>query len=158
MKYLSFIIAAILLLFTVKASYATSVTNDVKAESDGENSSVNVNIKNNVNTGGTNTSTSKTQTNIDIHQTGNGTSKVNVNGKEYKVEGPGDLSVHEGNTESSESGQINKEEKDNDSEPIITSSPVPNNKPQTVGDLIKLQYEEIKRAIRRFFSSIFKRT
>lgn len=43
----------------------------------------------------TNVHTSQTDANVQISQTGEGTSSVTINGKEYKVEGPGELKVNE---------------------------------------------------------------
>ena len=58
-------------------------------------SSVNVQINNSLNTKNTTSYSSETKTKIDIEQSGNGTSEVKVNGKEYKVEGPGELHINE---------------------------------------------------------------
>lgn len=57
-----------------------------------------VEVHTDVNTGNSSTTTSTTKTDIDINQTGDGKSEVKVNGKEYKVDGPGQLSVHDGKT------------------------------------------------------------
>lgn len=88
-------LAAILL--TIPTTVLASIRNEVYAKSSGGDSSVNVEVNNEVNTGSSYTSTTTTgTTNVEIHQTGTGTSTVRVNGKEWKVEGPGDISVSEG--------------------------------------------------------------
>ena len=39
--------------------------------------------------------TSRTDTNVSISQTGEGTSSVKINGKEYRLDGPGEIKVNE---------------------------------------------------------------
>lgn len=67
---------SLLILLTLLIAVPTvlaSVTNDVNIKSSGGSS----------------------KTNVEIHQTGEGTSKVTINGKEWKLEGPGNISVSE---------------------------------------------------------------
>ena len=80
-------------MFIAVPSVFASVTNEVNIQSSGGTSTVKVNNQMGSNTNSTNTSSSKT--NVEIHQTGEGTSKVSINGKEWKLEGPGDISVSE---------------------------------------------------------------
>jgi hypothetical protein len=52
-------------------------------------------INNNVNTGYDSYSSSQTNTRVEIHQEGEGTTSVKINGKEWKLEGPGNISEEE---------------------------------------------------------------
>lgn len=153
-KFLPLIIFVLLLgSFSSTKAY---IENNIKATSrsgNGGTSSNRVIINNNVNTG-SNTSTveSSTNTTIDIDQEGEGTSEVTINGKTWKQEGPGSISI--------------KESSDNKTSPTpsaaVTASPsatpsvevlgvsTENNKPG-MGQFMKQLFE----SIRQFFSNIF---
>ena len=144
MKLLSFIFILAVLITNAKPSFA-STTNNVKASSssgNGGNSSVKVDIKNNVNTGSsTNSVNGTTTTNVDIDQTGSGTSEVTINGKTWKQEGPGSITVSES---SSSSGLT----------PTI-QSPTPsiaNEKDSTQNEGF---FDRLFASIKSFFSKIF---
>lgn len=91
-------LSILLFLLTIKQVHASSVTNDINVESNGGNNTINV--ENNVNSDSTTsvTSSSDSNTKVYIEQSGKGTSQVNVNGKEYKLEGPGKIDVTTSNT------------------------------------------------------------
>src|SRR3989344_7239264 len=96
MKLAALVLAIIIYFSTTSSAYA-SVNNDIKVNSQGGGSRVKVNLKNNVNTDNYNySSSSQTDTNVNINQTGEGTSSVKINGKEWKLEGPGEINVNEG--------------------------------------------------------------
>ena len=93
---------------------------------------MNVYIQNNVNTGKSiNSSTSKTRTKVDIQQDGNGTSSVTVNGKEWKLDGPGEIHMDE-NSDSNDS-----------TEPTPTVTPEPEESPTPTPEVLSAQ-DEIK--------------
>lgn len=94
------VVAAGLLLLSTSTVLAStsSISNDIDVSSNGGGSSVNVKVNNNVNgtnTSSTTTSTTQTKTNVNIDQSGDGHSSVTINGKEYKVDGPGSLNINE---------------------------------------------------------------
>lgn len=86
----------ILILLIVVPTVFASVTNEVNIQSSGGSSTVKINNQMGANT--TSTQTTSTKTNVEINQSGEGTSKVNINGKEWKLEGPGNISVSEEST------------------------------------------------------------
>ncbi|KKU64275.1 MAG: hypothetical protein UX87_C0007G0015 [Candidatus Amesbacteria bacterium GW2011_GWA1_47_16] len=73
--------------------------------------------------------TSRTDTNVSISQTGEGTSSVKINGKEYRLDGPGEIKVNES------SGT------DPTGSPTATTSPTPT--PPTTAELTKADQETI---------------
>src|SRR3989344_526047 len=120
---LAALVLAIIIYLSFVPSINASVNNDIKVNSQGGGSSVKVNLKNNVNTGNYNySSSSQTDTNVNIKQTGEGTSSVKINGKEWKLEGPGEIDVNEG-TRSEEHTPTTGGSED----VSITESPTPTN-------------------------------
>ena len=96
-----FLILAIFAFLSAPSIVYAIIKNEVRVNSntDGGDTSVKVNINNDVNTSGSTQESS--QTNVNIHQSGEGTAQVKVDGKEYSLEGPGDLSVNENSGSSS---------------------------------------------------------
>lgn len=122
------------LFYLIFASDANAnVYNNIRAESssgEGGNASVNININNNINTGSSSyTSTSKTDTKIDLQQGGNGTSTVKINGKEWKLDGPGEIHVDENSSPS------------NASTPTPAISPTPEESPTPTPEVLSAQDE-----------------
>lgn len=77
---------------------STNIKNNVDIDVNGGSSNVNVGINNNVNTSGSpDTQKSSSKTNVEINQTGQGSSKVKINYKEWGLNGPGNISVSEEN-------------------------------------------------------------
>lgn len=98
------ILSAIFVLLSPSITKATSsnIETNINASSNGGTTEVRVN--NQVNTGSNTTSVKgTTTTKVNINQNGGGTSSVTVNGKEYKVEGTGSLSIDE-TTDTNSSG------------------------------------------------------
>lgn len=125
-------------------------------------SSVNVRINNNVNSKSTTTYSSHTKTKIDIEQEGNGYSEVTVNGKEYKVEGPGELHVDEYISSTNPPTTSNT----NTPKPTIERSPTPTPREtaevevlgvstQSFSDVIEDKIEELRNYFERFFTDLF---
>lgn len=85
-----------LILLFIVPTVSASITNEVNINSSGGTSTVKINNQLGTNTNSTTTPTSKT--NVEINQTGEGTSKVTINGKEWKLEGPGNITVSEEST------------------------------------------------------------
>jgi predicted aldo/keto reductase-like oxidoreductase len=114
MKFIGLVIGIFFLLVSTTDLYA-SISNKVNVESSGGNSSVKIN--NNVNTGSDSYSSEEgsTSTKVEIHQSGEGTSEVNINGKEWKLDGPGDISVEE-NTDSSDNSEVKSMESEENTE------------------------------------------
>lgn len=134
-------------------SYA-NINNNVKINATGENSSVEVNIKNNVNTKGTTTTpTSETSTSVNISQTGEGTSLVKINGKEWKLEGPGEINVKESfNSSSNPSPTITPSEKISPTQAYIQDDIKDD---MTIFNLFRKKVEEIGKLFQQFFLRIF---
>jgi hypothetical protein len=142
------------------------ISNYVRASSNsgsGGNSTTQVNIKNNVNTGGSvNSYKSETKTDVHISQEGEGTSSVTINGKEWKLEGPGEINVDE-NTDSVSSTPTPAptDTPDPTSTPTETPTPTPaptgeilgdqDNTSTTIGKLI----EDFMKSLREIFSKMF---
>lgn len=120
---------------------ASTINNEVNIKSSGGSSSVK--IDNNVNTG-SNTQTSQTsKTSVEIHQTGEGTSNVNINGKQWQLKGPGDISVSE-STPATNS-------------PAVTPNPGPSLNPLTFSEnLIKKRVEQIINIFQQIFKNLWK--
>ncbi len=95
------VVSAILFVSTssVVGANNANIDNKVKVNANGDSTSVNIDIKNNVNTDSNSTTHKESSTNIHISQDGEGTSSVKVNGKEWKLEGPGEINVNEKDTE-----------------------------------------------------------
>lgn len=106
-------------------------------------SSVNVNIHNSVNIGNSSQSSSKTETKVNISQEGEGTSSVKVNGKEWKLEGPGKINVNETSTNEPESS---KETIDDDTTFVVGDL--------SILDIIRERIEEIKASIEGFIQNL----
>lgn len=121
------------------------------------NSSSEVRIINQVNTGGTSTTSTTTtegSTNVEIHQTGEGTSSVTVNGKEWKLEGPGDISVQEGSV----GAQTPTPTAPTGGSPTPTSSPTPADGEQDTQGFVEALKESLanfKESIQNIFSTFF---
>lgn len=140
-----------------------------KANASTGGSTVKVQINNKVNTGGTSSFKSSTKSSVNIHQEGEGTSEVKINGQEWKVEGPGDLSV-----ESSGSTPVPTQVADPTNAPTSPSdaaSPTTTEdantaqEPEeqkdekssvTLGEMLKESFEAFKNSLENFFSKIFK--
>lgn len=123
-----------------------------------EGSSVKVNINNTVNsTTNSDSSTSDTKAKIDIEQSGNGTSQVTVNGKEYKVEGVGELHIDEnipGNSQST----MDEEPGEVEITPPPTEEPEPSESPnpefgETLTTTIDNFFESLQNLISDFFEN-----
>jgi len=145
---MSLLFAGILLLFPVPSVYA-SIRNEVHASSTGGNSSVRVQVNNQVNTGNSTTTTTTTgKTNVEIHQTGDGTSSVSVDGKEWKLEGPGDISESVGSEESATPTP--------DGSPSATPTPT-DSEQETQGfvEALKENLENFKEALQNLMSLFF---
>ena len=91
---LTAIVMVILLFFFTVTDLKANISNRVRVESSGGTSSVKINNQLGSNTN-SNTSNTSTSTKVEIDQSGEGTSEVSVNGKEWKLEGPGTISVDE---------------------------------------------------------------
>ncbi len=158
MRIAAILLTTIFLLNLAKIANA-SIDNYVKAKATGENASVKVNIKNNVNTG-SNTSSyqSETNTKVNISQTGEGTSSVTVNGKEWKLEGPGEINVNE----SSDSTSSDTQNSEPTNTPAPTSEPEPDvlsdtdeNSPTTFSEMIRQKIKDLKESVWALFYKIF---
>ena len=79
--------------------------------------SVRVNVNNDINSG-FNSYSSETRTKVNISQDGEGTSSVKVNGKEWSLEGPGEISVDESS--------------DSNSSPTLSPTENPTNTPTQI--------------------------
>lgn len=88
---LTFLLTLLILAPQVSAEIRNNVS--VRANSQGGESNVNVKVDNNVNSSSQNTISSQTKTDVHISQSGEGKSQVTINGKEYKLEGPGELNI-----------------------------------------------------------------
>lgn len=153
-------LAALLLIFLLTLVLASSntfaITNRVNASSSsgpGGNSTTRVYINNNLNTGNNTSSfTSETKTDVHISQEGEGTSSVNINGKEWKLEGPGEINVNEGlsSTESSPTESL-------------TQTPTSEPKPEVLGDNDEVPsflgeiFQNLFKSLQQFLSRIFYR-
>ncbi|OGE14390.1 hypothetical protein A3F00_04575 [Candidatus Daviesbacteria bacterium RIFCSPHIGHO2_12_FULL_37_11] len=96
---LSVLITTLSVIFIfIPNALANTVTNDVSIKSNGGSAKVNVDINNNINTSSsTNIQESSSKTNVEINQTGDGTSKVKINDREWSLSEPGNISVSEEN-------------------------------------------------------------
>lgn len=125
-------------------------------------SSVNVKINNSLNSGNSTSYHSSTSTKVNINQEGEGTSEVKINGKEWKVEGPGDINVNE----SSETSPAPTQSTNPTLAPVtptpneeISPTPMPDedtNPQPSFGDTLKERFEELRESLVNFFSKIFK--
>lgn len=140
-------IPAVVLVFICLLSLRTivqaAITNEIRAESSG--GSVSVEVNNQVNTGNYSKTTTTTtgKTNIEIHQTGDGTSSVNINGKEWKLEGPGDISVQE-------DGAVNATRTPTPTAPIEEQE-----QEETLFESLRENLEKLKETIENLIDSIF---
>ncbi|HKZ34517.1 MAG TPA: hypothetical protein VJ179_01445 [Patescibacteria group bacterium] len=138
-----------LILITVflfpSVAFAESATNELKVHIDG-NSTVIIESQTQASSSSTTSTTSKTD--INVQHSGEGTSQVTVNGKEYIWEGEGDWSVHEEYSESTSSGSTPvDEETDSDS-----SSSASSDEPSSVKEKIKEKLEELLQLIENIFN------
>ena len=154
MKPTAIIVSLFLLVFATKEAEG-SIRNYVNASATGDDSSVNVKINNSFGTTNSNTSNvqGESTTRVEINQEGTGTSSVNVNGKEYKVEGPGNLNVEEktptGNEESNTttpSATVTKTEDLNLSAPDVTTE---NN------NFLRMLFSQIRESLKNFLGNLF---
>lgn len=104
-------ILSIIFILTPNALANTAnIKNDVSIKSNGESSNVDVDINNNVNTTNSTKTSQSSKTNVEIDQTGEGTSKVKINDKEWSLSGPGNISVSEGTSSSENPSTISASE------------------------------------------------
>lgn len=117
-------------------------------------SSVNVSVSNHTGNSTSTSYTSEGKTDVYINQTGEGTSSVKVNGKEWKLEGPGEIKVNEG-TETVENTP-NPSPTDTAS-PSATVAPTEVDSAEVKNFLEKIEdkIEEIRETIQEFFENIF---
>ena len=98
MKITAVSLFLVIFLLSASSASATTITNNVRVNANGSNANANVNISNNINSSSNYSSSSESRTSVSISQTGEGESSVTVNGKEWKVEGLGEIKVNENNT------------------------------------------------------------
>lgn len=112
---------SVLFFILSSSSVNAGINNKVNIESDSRSgdTGVRVNINNQMGTGQTSTSV-KSQNSIRIHQSGEGTSKVKINGEEYELVGPGDLEVND-----SFDNSTSEVEQNSTTDPTITEAPNP---------------------------------
>ena len=92
---LSVLITTLSVIFIfIPNALANTVTNDVSIKSNGGSAKVNVDINT---SSSTNIQESSSKTNVEINQTGDGTSKVKINDREWSLSEPGNISVSEEN-------------------------------------------------------------
>lgn len=141
----------ILLTSSTQAANSANITNAVSARANGTDSSVTVDISNNVNTGNNSTSyTSEGTTTVDISQSGNGTSRVVINGKEWLLEGPGEIHVDENsdsNTEATPSLTPPTSETPTPTPAVLGTTDDNANTPVTLSDKIQKRFEMFKKSI-----------
>ncbi len=118
------------------------------------NININSRISSNSNSGSQSFSSSNSR--IDISQSGEGTSKVTINGKEYKVEGPGELHVNNSSDSTNtptEAPQATTQH--SDPSPTITTPPQPTQSTQPdISESIEEIEEKQQGIIQEIFSFI----
>lgn len=143
-----------------------SFTSSANAASGG--SSVNVRINNSLNSGNVSSqSFSKTETKVNISQEGEGTSSVTINGKEWKLEGPGEISVNESSDTSPTSGPTSSPTQTPTLTPEPTEEPTPTQSEEptptvapdseeeeamTLSEVIRARIENLKKSLQKFFT------
>lgn len=136
------------------ANYA-EIVNNIKTTTTGSNSNVNVNIKNNLNTQSSTSTSKSTSTKVDISQEGEGTSQVVINGKEWKLEGPGEINVNETND------NVANSKKDSVNTPTLslTEEDLSKQTEDQLSDEVEYITQEIEQSflqkIRKFFHLIY---
>src|SRR3989338_2068165 len=127
MKFTAFIVS--FFIFSLLASpVSAGIINNINVSSQGGESRVNVRVNNISNSSVSSYTQSTSRTKINIEQSGEGTSEVKVNGKEWKLEGPGEISVDETSTPNPTpptSTPTPTEEPTPSPEAITTPSPTP---------------------------------
>ena len=159
------IIITLLLFFVVvgnpSASFSnySSVNNYVNSNVNGSDASVNVNIQNNVNTQSSNTTTTKSSsTKVHISQEGEGTSQVVINGKEWKLEGPGEINVNESSDNGSSTpteGQASPSPTADDTNPTSTDTQKAISAETLSEELRTGMWDKIRMFFQEFFSKFF---
>ena len=141
MKLTAILILFVINLLATPAVFA-SIINDVNIKSSGESSKVDVKIDNKVNTGNSfvSTKTASSKTSVEINQTGEGTSEVNINGKQWKLEGPGNISAPEETLSPS---------------PTSTPAAIPTSIPDQVEKEIRNQIEQIIGKLKDLLDKLF---
>lgn len=95
-----------------------------------------------------------------MEQSGNGTSTVNINGKEYKLEGPGKIDESISTSSNLTITPTVKPSSTLTPTPETTITPTPTKKPETNEDenfTISDAFEGITSALSKLFSAIFQR-
>ncbi|KKQ77299.1 MAG: hypothetical protein UT00_C0015G0010 [Parcubacteria group bacterium GW2011_GWA1_38_7] len=143
-------ILALNILFLFPSVVFGSVSTNVSAESTGGVSSIKVNVNNNVNVKNDETFVSSdTTTKVLINQTGEGTSSVKINGKEWNLEGPGTISFDE-----SSSGQEPTPTPESDE--IETPEPqTETENPEETRSFPEAIFDQIVESIQDFIKSLF---
>ena len=80
-----------------------ATSSNVRVNTSSDNSNIRVNVDSNVNSSSTSEISTSSSTNVHINQSGEGTSTVKINGKEYKLEGPGEINASNGSTQQTSS-------------------------------------------------------
>jgi len=153
MKKAAVLLTVSVLLASASTTFATNyadINNNVNVETNGSDTNSSVSISNNVNTNSNTESSSKTNTSVSIHQVGEGTSEVTINGKTYKQDGPGDININE-NSELEDDKQSatpeaspTQHEKDVETEAIKSS----------VLENIREELKSIQESIKQFFVNL----
>lgn len=143
-------IVALNLLFLFPSIVLGNVSTNISAESTGDDSSVKVNINNNVNAKNDETfvSTDST-TKVLINQTGEGTSSIKINGKEWKLEGPGNINVNESNDD---------QDPTTPPQPDETQSPEPQDETEKLEETKSFPeaiFDQIMETIQDFLKNLF---
>lgn len=110
-------------------------------------------INNNVNSGYNSYSSSQTNTKVEIHQEGDGTSSVKINGKEWKLEGPGDITVNESSgSDDSDASSLIVQKDEVSPTPTETPSPTPTEEEsaEVLGESNESNYQPIGNIIENF--------
>lgn len=139
---------------------------DVQASTGG--SSVKVKINNKVNSDSS-SFRSSSRTNVNIHQEGEGTSQVTINGQEWKLEGPGDINVNQDSTPTPDNPTASPTQIPTPTQetvtPTLTPTPTvsPTETPQEDGnsnssfsEIMNARFKMIKESVQELFSKIFR--
>jgi hypothetical protein len=96
---------------------------------------------------------SSTKTNVEIHQDGEGTSTVKVNDKEWRLDGPGDISVSEDSTSTSPKPTTSSTPSPS---PIVSPSPSPSSSsiPEQIEQQIKSEFEDVIEAFKDLMDNL----
>ncbi len=84
-----------------------SVENNISIHTNTDSGTSNVNVNNSVSSHSS--SQTSEQTKVEMHQTGEGTSHVSVNGKNYDLDGPGDISSDKMPNSSTSSTEVSED-------------------------------------------------